>query len=84
MPREGAGFRLAASFLVGNLPAVNIAEMEREMESLPRQEVETLREGSEHHLEDQRQLPPDPAARIDRSEHEMAVGQGRVRNPPPR
>ena len=44
-------------------------------------EIETLRDWIENHLEDDRELTGEFAAKIERSRQEMNAGLGRVRNP---
>ena len=59
-----------------------IQEIERSIEVLPRSEVETLRDWLENFLEDEREMPGEFTAKIERSEREIAEGQGRVHRHP--
>lgn len=57
----------------------DLQEIERVIQTLPRVEVERLREWIEHFLEDQLEVTAEFAARIDRGKKDLAEGNIRVR-----
>lgn len=57
----------------------DVQEIERAIRTLPRREVEQLREWIENFLEDQLDLTDEFAASIDRGKNEIAEGNVRVR-----
>ena len=59
-----------------------IQEIERSIEVLPRSEAEALRDWLENFLEDERELTGEFTSKVERSEREMAEGQGRVHRHP--
>ena len=56
-----------------------LQEIERAIKTLPRFEVERLREWIEDFLEDQLEITDDFAARIDRGKKDITEGNVRVR-----
>jgi hypothetical protein len=57
----------------------NVQEIERAIRSLPRPEVEQLREWIENFLEDQLELTDEFRASIERGKRDIAEGNMRVR-----
>ena len=58
----------------------NVQEIEQAIQSLPRSEVERLREWIENYLEDQLEITDDFAVRIERGRKDIAEGNVRVRD----
>ena len=56
-----------------------VQEIERAIQTLPRQEVERLREWIENYLEDQLEVTDEFAAQIERGKKDIAEGNIRVR-----
>jgi hypothetical protein len=59
----------------------DVQEIEQAIRTLPRREVEQLREWIENFLEDQFEFTDEFAASIDRGKKDIAAGNVRVRNP---
>ncbi len=57
----------------------DVHEIEEAIQTLPRKEVERLREWIENFLEDQLEVSDEFAARIDRGKTDIAAGHVRVR-----
>jgi hypothetical protein len=57
----------------------DVQEIERAIRSLPRSEVQQLREWIENFLEDQLELTDDFKASIERGKNDIAEGKMRVR-----
>jgi predicted nuclease with TOPRIM domain len=69
----------------GNVSVVStLQQIEKAIEVLPRKQVEELREWIENLLEDQQELTDEFAAKIEKSESEMAEGKGRIHRDPAR
>lgn len=56
-----------------------VQEIEQAIQTLPRQDVERLREWIENYLEDQLEVSGEFAARIERGKKDIAEGSIRVR-----
>ena len=56
-----------------------VQEIEQAIQTLPRQEVERLREWIENYLEDQLEVTDKFAAQIERGKKDIAEGNTRVR-----
>lgn len=59
----------------------DVQEIEQAIKTLPRREVEQLREWIENFLEDQLELTDEFSASIDRGKKDIAEGNVRVREP---
>lgn len=59
-----------------------IQEIERAIESLPRDDVKTLRDWIESYLEDELEFTDEFAAKIERAERDMNAGKGRPHSRP--
>ena len=59
----------------------DVHEIEQAIRTLPRQDIEQLREWIENFLEDQLELTDEFKASIDRSKQDIAAGNVRVREP---
>jgi len=57
----------------------DVQEIEQAIQTLPRKEVERLREWIENYLEDQLEVTNEFAARIERGKKDIAEGNIRVR-----
>ena len=57
----------------------DVQEIEQAIQTLPRKEVERLREWIENYLEDQLEVTKEFAARIERGKKDIADGNIRVR-----
>ena len=57
----------------------NVQEIEQAIQTLPRSEVERLREWIENYLEDQLDVTDEFAARIERGKKDITEGNVRVR-----
>lgn len=59
----------------------NVREIEQAIRTLPRSEIERLREWIENYLEDQLEITDEFAARIERGKTDISQGKVRVRKP---
>lgn len=57
----------------------DVREIEQAIRTLPRSEIERLREWIENYLEDQLEITDEFAARIDRGKTDISQGKVRVR-----